>query len=166
MLYSEVILGRVLPMLEEWSIEQPPEVSLDPLIVIDTDTVVPATLCTVLQYTMYYSKVCCVHFTVYAIRCTLYPLPCTLYPVPCSLHPIHCTLYTVQYVQSTMHYVFRSIVALHSFRLKLCSDKCIVQCTALPVWTQWTIGNRSPSRSELPLLGKPAPLKIIVYLFI
>ena len=29
-----------------------------------------------------------------------------------------------------VHYVFRSIVALHSFRLKLCSVKCIVQCSA------------------------------------
>ena len=32
---------------------------------------------------------------------------------------------------STVHYVFRLIVALHSFRLKLCSDKCIVQCSTL-----------------------------------
>ena len=28
----------------------------------------------------------------------------------------------------TMHYVFRSIVAVHSFRLKLCSVKNIEQC--------------------------------------
>ena len=27
-----------------------------------------------------------------------------------------------------VHYVFRSIVALHDFRLKLCSVKCLVQC--------------------------------------
>ena len=30
-----------------------------------------------------------------------------------------------------MHYVFSSIVALHSFRLKLCSVKYIAQCTLL-----------------------------------
>ena len=29
-----------------------------------------------------------------------------------------------------VHYVFRSIVALHSFRLKLCSVKYIVKCAA------------------------------------
>ena len=33
----------------------------------------------------------------------------------------------------TVHYVLRSIVALHSFRLKLCSVKYIVQCPGLPV---------------------------------
>ena len=32
---------------------------------------------------------------------------------------------------SAVHYVFRSIGALHSFRLKLCSVKCIVQCSAV-----------------------------------
>ena len=35
---------------------------------------------------------------------------------------------------SAMHYVFRSIVVLHSFRLKLCSVKCIVQFSRAPYW--------------------------------
>ena len=33
------------------------------------------------------------------------------------------------YTLCTVHYVFRSILALHSFRLKLCSVKYLVQCS-------------------------------------
>ena len=50
-----------------------------------------------------------------------------------ALHCIvlHCTaLNCTAFHCTAMHYVFRSIVALHSFRLKLCSVKYIVQCTA------------------------------------
>ena len=34
-------------------------------------------------------------------------------------------------LDGTMHYVFKSIVALHSFMLKLCSVKYIVHCTVV-----------------------------------
>ena len=39
---------------------------------------------------------------------------------------------TVCLALGPMHYVLRSIVALHSFGLKLCSVKCIVQCGIQP----------------------------------
>ena len=39
------------------------------------------------------------------------------------------TLGQTEVTVGTLHYVFTSIVALHSFRLKLCSVKYIVHCT-------------------------------------
>ena len=41
----------------------------------------------------------------------------------------HSTMTTSSALYTTLHYVFISIVALHSFRLKLCSVKCMAQCS-------------------------------------
>ena len=50
------------------------------------------------------------------------PVPSSLLPPADGCESVQCTLYTAL--------CFRSIVALHSFRLKLCSVKYIVHCTA------------------------------------
>ena len=52
------------------------------------------------------------------------PWPCFLYN--CLL--IHFTALHFTLLCFTLHYVFRSIGALHSFRLKLCRVKYIVHC--------------------------------------
>ena len=41
------------------------------------------------------------------------------------------TVLTLKEWSLSLHYVFRSIVVLHSFRLKLCSGKCIRHCTKM-----------------------------------
>ena len=57
-----------------------------------------------------------------------------------TLHLTHNTHYTIHYTlhtpHYTLHYVLKSIVALHSFSLKLCSVKYIVHCTVHILTTQ------------------------------
>ena len=85
-------------------------------------------------------------------HCTLNTKQCTL-NMQWRLHTAHYTLYTTHYtlktkhctpftMLQTLHYVFRSIVALHSFRLKLCSVKYKVHCTQCTVFPATNTGVR------------------------
>ena len=73
---------------------------------------------------LYCSALQCTTLHWAALHCTV--LYCT------ALHctALHCTTLHCTALHCTeLQYVFWSIVALHSFRLKLCSVKHIVQCT-------------------------------------
>ena len=84
-------------------------------------------------------------------------LHCTLNTVHCieiPLYRVHCELYRVY---STLHHVFISIVAMHSFRLKLCIVKHIMHCRECNVHCTECIIHSTVSTVQCPP-GVHAPI--------